>query len=307
MSWLSGIGSALSGGFTSTGRSLLTGAVSAKENRQTQRRAMRHQTSEREAAEVYSAKQAAMQRDWAAGESATDRKFQSGEAALSRRFQSDEAGISREFSAKQAQKQMDFQEHMASTQVQRAAEDLQRAGLNRILALGQPAAAPQGAMAQSSTPAGSAASGSRGSGSSASSSGSSAPSGMPSDLASIMNATINMQTAQSLISKQKEEEKLIQAQKERTDAETVKTKAETGFSELKGMPGNFLKEFLGGEGTTGKQVHDAVRPMINRVIGIDRYLQRKANQAGEVTKEGLQRLRKNMAEQRKRQQQERTQ
>lgn len=278
MSWLQGLGSALSGGFTSTGRSLLTGAVSAKENRQTQRRAIRHQTSEREAAEVYSAQQAAIQRNWAAGESARDRAFQAGEAELSRRFQSDEAGISREFSAQQAQKQMDFQERMASTQVQRATEDLQRAGLNRILALGQPSAAPAGAMAQSSTPAGSAASGSRGTGSSASSSGGSAPAGMPSDLAAIMNATINMQTARSLIDKQKKEGELIDAQKERTDAETVKTKAETGFSELKGAPGNFLKEFLGGEGSAGRQIHDAVRPMIDRVLSIDRYLQKKGQE-----------------------------
>lgn len=258
--FLSGLSSAVSGDFTSTGRALLTGAVSAKENRQTQRRAIRHQTSEREAAEEYSAQQAALQREWAAGESAIDRDFQSREAR-----------IGREFSAQQAQKQMDFQERMASTQVQRAAEDLQRAGLNRILALGQPSAAPAGAMAQSSTP-----SGSRGSGSSASSTGSGAPSGSPSDLAAIINATMNMQTAKSLISKQKKEEELIDAQIDRTEADTVRTKAETGFSEIKGAVGNFLKEFLGGEGTAGKQIHDAVRPMIDRVLAIDRYLQKKA-------------------------------
>lgn len=46
---------------------------------------------------------------------------------------------------KLAEKQMRFQERMASTQYQRAADDLEAAGLNRVLALGSPASAPQGA------------------------------------------------------------------------------------------------------------------------------------------------------------------
>ena len=51
-----------------------------------------------------------------------------------------------------AREQMEFQERMSNTQFQRAAADLEKAGLNRILALGKPATSPQGAMAQLQDP-----------------------------------------------------------------------------------------------------------------------------------------------------------
>jgi len=46
-----------------------------------------------------------------------------------------------------SQKQMDFQERMSNTAYSRAAKDLEKAGLNRILALGSPASTPAGSAA----------------------------------------------------------------------------------------------------------------------------------------------------------------
>lgn len=53
--------------------------------------------------------------------------------------------LSNSASAASTKKQMDFQYYMSKTAYQRAAKDLERAGLNRVLALGGPATTPPGA------------------------------------------------------------------------------------------------------------------------------------------------------------------
>lgn len=58
------------------------------------------------------------------------------------------AGAGYSADKKMAREQMRFQERMRDTQFQAAADDLEAAGLNRILAAGTPAGSPQGAMAK---------------------------------------------------------------------------------------------------------------------------------------------------------------
>lgn len=53
---------------------------------------------------------------------------------------------SREASSKEAKRNRLFQLYMSNTAYQRAAADLDKAGLNRVLALGSPASTPSGAM-----------------------------------------------------------------------------------------------------------------------------------------------------------------
>lgn len=103
------------------------------------------------------------------------------------------------FNAKQAQYNRDFQERMANTAYQRAAKDLDKAGLNRILALGSPAATPGGSMAQSGIlPAGSSA----------------VQAG-----ASLMNATTGASSAKQNIAESKSRQKFIAANVEKAEYE----------------------------------------------------------------------------------------
>ncbi|MEM2002011.1 MAG: hypothetical protein QXT77_05135 [Candidatus Methanomethylicaceae archaeon] len=62
------------------------------------------------------------------------------------------AGISGAFNAREARKNREWQEKMSNTAYQRAAIDLEKAGLNRVLALGSPASTPSGATSSISAP-----------------------------------------------------------------------------------------------------------------------------------------------------------
>lgn len=87
--------------------------------------------------------------------------FNAKQAALQREFATSEREASQAFNNAQAERQMAFQEHMAGTQYQRAVSDMQAAGVNPALAMGGfPGASASGAMATSSPASGAAASGS---------------------------------------------------------------------------------------------------------------------------------------------------
>lgn len=115
------------------------------------------------------------------------------------------------FNAKQAEYNRAFQREMSNTAYQRAARDMEQAGLNRILALGSPASTPGGAMASSGLlPAGS----------SAVSAG-----------AQTLNAISSAKSAEQNISESKERSKLLVSQVNKTASEIQNIAADTKLKE----------------------------------------------------------------------------
>lgn len=94
-----------------------------------------------------------------AAQASTARDFNSAEADRQRIWAANEATTARNFNMSEAQKTRDYAERLSSSAYQRSANDLEKAGLNRILALGSPSSSPSGSTASGSAPSGASASG----------------------------------------------------------------------------------------------------------------------------------------------------
>ncbi|AZL82976.1 DNA pilot protein [Apis mellifera associated microvirus 10] len=106
----------------------------------------------------------------------------------------------REFNEAEARKNRNWQERMSNTAYQRAAADLDAAGLNRVLALGNPATTPSGATASIEAP-------------------------------KIGSTGIAAASALQAIEQSKAQENFIRAQEKYTEANTRLTEAETSQKE----------------------------------------------------------------------------
>lgn len=148
-----------------------------------------------------------------------------------------EAEKTREFNAEQAAINRDFQERMSNTQHQRAADDLQAAGLNRILALGRPAAASSGATASSSTP------------------------GNP-GVKSVGEAGIRSASAMASIRQIEAQEDLLRSQARYTDENTRKTGIEADTQEVKKFFYSVLQNLLGEDGQSAQYLASQIRSFL---------------------------------------------
>lgn len=117
-----------------------------------------------------------------------------------------------------------FQERMSNTAYQRSARDLEKAGLNRILALGSPASSPGGNMARMENVNTSLAEGIKGAG------------------AGLLQA------------------KMMAAQIENVKADTALTKTREQGMYIKSIPGSILKEIVDG----GKEAFENIKDKISK-------------------------------------------
>lgn len=169
--------------------------------------------------------------------------FNADEGARNREFQQTSAQTAMDFNRSEATRQMDFQERMSSTAMQRSVQDMKKAGLNPIMALGNPSSSPSGA-------SGSGVSASGAQGNAGAAHVENILQGLSSGTRDIMEAKVKEQS----LEKGKKELTIMDAQKENLEANTNKQKVDAQVAS-KGIPEAELKN----------EAYDVARPIIRRV------------------------------------------